>query len=53
MLESEKELYDALKKFDENYNPKVLYILVNKNNITRFFQITQKPEKNPVEGTVV
>ena len=27
--------------------------MLNKNNITRFFKITDYPEKNPVEGTVV
>ena len=30
-----------------------MYILVNKNNITRFFKITNEEEKNPKEGTVV
>ena len=30
-----------------------MYILVNKNNITRFFKTTNEEEKNPKEGTVV
>jgi hypothetical protein len=52
-LESIEEIRNAIKKFDINYNPKILYILVNKNNITRFFKITNDDEKNPKEGTVV
>jgi len=52
-LESIEEIQNAIKVFDANYNPKILYILVNKNNITRFFKINNVEEKNPKEGTVV
>jgi len=40
LLESEEELKKAIKEFDPNFNPKILYILMNQNNITRFFKIT-------------
>jgi Piwi domain len=52
-LENIDEIQNAIKVFDANYNPKILYILVNKNNITRFFKTTNGEDINPKEGTVV
>ena len=46
-------LQAAIKKFDQNYEPKILYCLINKNLDTRLFEKVNGTVINPAQGTVV
>ena len=46
-------LQQAIKKFDQNYNPKILYCLLNKRHQTRLFEKVNGEVCNPGPGTVV
>lgn len=43
----------AIKSYREGYEPKILYIFVNKEINTRFFEAVGQNMLNPPEGTVV
>jgi len=46
-------MQEAIRKFDQNYNPKMLYVLVNKKHLTRLFEKVNGETCNPGPGTVV
>jgi len=46
-------LQQAIKSFAPNYNPKILYVLLNKKVSTRLFEKVNGVVINPAPGTVV
>lgn len=46
-------LQRAIKEWSQNYNPKILYILLKKHCNIRFFEKSQNNYFNPAPGTVV
>ena len=47
------KMQHAIKNFKDGFDPKILYVLVNKETNTRFFEQSGKSVVNPPEGTVV
>lgn len=46
-------LQSAIKQFDQNYSPKILYVLLNKRVQTRIFEKINGEVINPGKGTAV
>jgi hypothetical protein len=47
------KMSEAIRSFKSGYAPKILYVFVNKETNTRFFEEIGKNVLNPPEGTVV
>jgi aubergine-like protein len=46
-------MIDTMKAYEANYEPKILYIFVDKRINTRFFELDGQNIVNPAPGTVV